>query len=78
VRFNADGFPGDWHLAVERIVSGDTEVASVIQATYEDGSQQPGLCFFEFGPDGLIARIADYWPEPAEPSANRAALTERY
>ena len=46
--------------------------------TYEDGSQQQGLCFFGFGPDGLITRIADYWPEPCEPPASRSALTERY
>jgi ketosteroid isomerase-like protein len=78
VRFNADGFPGDWHLAVERIVSGDRDAASVIQMTYEDGHQQQGLCFFDVGPDGLITRIADYWPDPHEPPANRAALTERY
>jgi hypothetical protein len=78
LRFNAEGFPGDWHLVVERIVSGDTDAASVIQMTYEDGSQQQGLCFFGFGPDGLITRIADYWPEPYEPPAGRSSLTERY
>jgi hypothetical protein len=30
------------------------------------------------GPDGLITRITDYWPERYELPANRAALTERY
>ena len=45
--------------------------------TDADGSQQ-GLCFFDFGPDGLITRIADYWPDPYEPPASRAGLTERY
>jgi hypothetical protein len=78
LRFNAEGFPGPWHLAVQRIVSGDTDTASVIQFTDEDGSQQQGLCFFDFGPDGLISRITDYWPEPYEPSANRVGLAERY
>ena len=77
LRFNADGFPGDWHIAVERIVSGERDAASVIRFTDADGSQQ-GLCFFDFGPDGLITRIADYWPEPYEPPASRAGLTERY
>jgi hypothetical protein len=78
VRFNADGFPGDWHLAVERIVSGEQDAVSIIRFTYENGEQQQGLCFFDFGPDGLITRITDYWPELYEPPANRAALTERY
>ena len=77
LRFNAEGFPGDWHLAVERIVSGDTDAASVIRFT-ADGESQQGLCFFDFGPDGLITRITDYWPDPYEPPANRSALTERY
>ncbi len=78
LRFNAEGFPGDWHLAVERIISGDAGAASVIQMTAADGRQQPGLCFFDFGPDGLITRITDYWPDPYEPPASRAGLIERY
>jgi hypothetical protein len=77
LRFNAEGFPGDWHIAVERIVGGERDAASVIRFTEADGSQQ-GLCFFDFGADGLITRITDYWPDPYEPPANRAALTERY
>ena len=77
VRFNAEGFPGAWHLVVERIVGGEQDAASVIRFTTADGSQ-PGLCFFDFGPDGLITRITDYWPEPYEPPANRAGLTERF
>src|ERR1035438_10620528 len=31
IRFNSEGFPGDWHLAVERIVSQDRAVVSMIQ-----------------------------------------------
>ncbi len=78
VRFNADGFPGHWHLAVERIVSGEQDAASVIRFTGTDGSSQQGLCFFDFGEDGLITRITDYWPDPYEPPANRTGLAERY
>jgi ketosteroid isomerase-like protein len=77
LRFNAEGFPGDWHVAVERIVGGDQDAASVIQFTGADGSQ-PGLTFFGFGADGLIKAITDYWPDPYEPPAGRAGLTERY
>ena len=31
VRFNAEGFPGDWHLAVERIIGKGRHAASWIQ-----------------------------------------------
>ena len=77
VRFCAEGFPGRWHIALERIVSGEQDAASVVQFTTPDESQ-PGLSFFDLGPDGLISRITDYWPDPYEPPANRAGLTERY
>lgn len=77
VRFNAEGFPGDWHIAVERIVSGDRDAVSVIRFTDADGSQQ-AVTLFDFAADGLITRITEYWPDPYEPPANRAALTERY
>jgi hypothetical protein len=63
---------------VERIVSGEQEAVSITRFTYEDGDQQQGLCFFDFGPDGLITRITDYWPDPYEPPANRSGLAERY
>jgi hypothetical protein len=77
LRFNAQGSPGDWHVAVDRIVAGDQDAASVIRFTGADGTQ-PGLTFFDFGEDGLITRITDYWPDPYEPPASRAGLTERY
>jgi hypothetical protein len=28
--------------------------------------------------DGLIATVTDFWPEPYEPPASRAHLTERW
>jgi predicted ester cyclase len=76
-RFNAEGFPGDWHLAVERIVGEGRQAASWIRFTDADGSQS-GLCFFELDGDGLIERITDFWPEPYQPPANRAGLAARY
>ena len=53
---------------------------SVIQASIRRHAEgtQPGLCFFDLGADDLITRITDFWPEPYEPPANRANLTERY
>ena len=31
LQFNAEGFPGDWHLAVQRIVSHDRTAVSMIE-----------------------------------------------
>lgn len=77
VRFNADGFPGDWHVEVERITGDERDAASVVRFSAA-GETQPGVCFFDLGADGLIIRITDFWPDPYEPPANRAGLTERY
>ncbi len=77
VRFNAEGFPGDWHIEVERITGGEQDAASLIRFS-AGGESQPGVCFFDLGADGLISRITDFWPDPYEPPANRAGLTERY
>ncbi len=77
VRFNRDGFPGDWHLVVERIVAGERDAASLLHFT-DEGGTQAGVCFFELDDAGLIARIKDFWPEPYEPPAGRAHLVERY
>jgi hypothetical protein len=41
VRFNADGFPGDWHVEVERITGGGRDAASVIRFSVA-GETQPG------------------------------------
>ena len=78
VRFNTDGFPGDWHLRVIRIVAEGRHAASWIDFTGEDQQTQPGLCFFELDADGLIVRISDFWPDPYDLPASRAHLVERY
>ena len=72
-RFNAEGFPGDWHLAVQRIVSQDRTAVSMIEFS-EAGAGQPGLCFFDLDEACPIARITDFWPDPYEPPAGRAHL----
>jgi hypothetical protein len=78
MRFNREGFPGDWHLRIVKIVGGTRTAASWIEFTDSDGAAQPGLCFFEINPAGAISRISDFWPEPYEPPADRAHLVERY
>ena len=75
LRFNAEGFPGDWHLSVQRIVADEDAAASWIRMT-DAGETYPGLTFFGIA-DGLIVSITDFWPEAYEPSASRAHLTER-
>jgi ketosteroid isomerase-like protein len=77
IRFCAEGFPGEWHIAVERAVGQDRRAASWIRFSGADGVE-PGLTFFELADDGRISRITDFWPEPYEPPANRAHLVERY
>jgi ketosteroid isomerase-like protein len=77
LRFNAEGFPGDWHLEVQRIVGDGQHAASWIQMS-EGDERYPGLCFFDLDSDGLITRITDFWPTPYELPASRAHLVERY
>jgi hypothetical protein len=75
LRFNAEGFTGDWHLAVERIVADEVTAASWIQMT-DAGETYPGLTFFEVA-DGLIVSVTDFWPQAYEPPASREHLIER-
>jgi hypothetical protein len=78
VRFNVEGFPGDWRLVIIQIIGEGLHASSWIEFTNADGSIQPGLCFFELQDDGKIVRITDFWPDPYELPANRAHLVERY
>jgi len=77
IRFNVEGFAYDWHIAVQQIVGEGQRAASWIEFTGQEGTQ-PGLCFFDLGDDGKIARITDFWPDPYELPASRAHLVERY
>jgi predicted ester cyclase len=77
VRFNSQGFPGDWHLTVERIVGEGRHAASWLEFRDAD-DRYPGVCFFELDEDGRITRITDFWPAPAELPDSRAHLVERY
>jgi ketosteroid isomerase-like protein len=77
VRFNAEGFTGNWHLKAERIVGEGRHAASWIEFS-DAGDHYPGLCFFDLDEDGRIARITDFWPTAAELPASRAHLVERY
>jgi ketosteroid isomerase-like protein len=78
VRFNVEGFPGNWHLNVVRIIGEHRSAASWIDFTNADGTSQPGLCFFELNDENRIARITDFWPDPYDLPAQRAHLVERF
>jgi SnoaL-like domain len=77
IRFNSEGFPGPWHLTVQRIVAERRCAASWIQMSGSEGTY-PGLCFFDIDHEGQIAKVTDFWPEPCELPAARAHLVERY
>jgi len=78
LRFNVEGFPGDWHLRIIRIVGQDRHAASWIDFTNADGTNQPGICFFELNDQDKITRITDFWPDPYELPAQRRHLVETY
>lgn len=76
VRFN-QGYPGDWHLTIDRIVVDDRGAASWTTFTVE-GESMTGIAFFTFNSRGAIDTVQDVWPESYEPPAGRAHLTERF
>ncbi|HZQ64082.1 MAG TPA: nuclear transport factor 2 family protein [Gaiellaceae bacterium] len=43
VRFNIEGFPGEWHIAVKRIVAEGQYAASWIELTGAEGTARPLL-----------------------------------
>jgi predicted ester cyclase len=76
VRFNQE-FPGDWALTIIRLVATGAHVATWTSFTV-DGTEAPGLCFFDLDSAGRIAHITDFWPERYEPPTWRKHLVERY
>lgn len=77
LRFNAEGFPSGWHVEVKRIVAAGASAASWVELT-DAGGTMTGVCFFDFGEDGKIRAITDFWPTGTELPASRAHLVERY
>jgi hypothetical protein len=77
VRFFRE-FPGDWHLAVRRVIADQEDAGVSVVDFVIDGETMTGITFFTFGPDGLVTRLEDVWPEPYERPAARAHLTERF
>lgn len=74
-RMNAE-YPtqGSWRFRINRLVAGGDEVVTQVSVT--DGAQRAEpVSFFEVH-SGKITRLVEYWPEPYEPPASRAHLTE--
>jgi hypothetical protein len=76
LRFNI-GYPGDWHLAVRRVVA-DGRFAALWLDTRLDEERQDACVWLEVGETGLVTRVVDYWPDTYEPPAGREHLVERY
>jgi ketosteroid isomerase-like protein len=76
VQFNVE-YPGDWHVAIERVVAQGTEAVSWTTFAVA-GADEPGLCFFRLDGSGRIAHITDFWPQPYEPPPGREHLVERW
>jgi ketosteroid isomerase-like protein len=70
-------YPGDWHLAVARVVATDSEVAVVVDTRLGEEPAQ-NLALFEVNADGLITAMTDYWPESYDRPAGRSHLSDLY
>jgi hypothetical protein len=78
LRFNAE-YPGDWHLAVRRIVADGESAALLLDVQVDAPDQRQDACvWLDVSDQGLITRIVDYWPEPYDPPPGREHLVERY
>lgn len=74
LEFNRD-YPGDWHLAVREVLADGDRVVSRLAFTV-GGETQDAISFFGFAPDGRIATVLDYWPEPYQAPTGREHLTD--
>lgn len=76
LRFNMD-YPGEWHLAVRRVVADGRHAALWLTVRVGDDDQD-ACVWIEVGDDGRITRVTDYWPETYDPPPGREHLVERW
>ena len=69
-------YPGRWHIALRRLVATADRAATEVVMTSGD-EILTAVSFFEVH-NGKIMRETDYWPEPYDAPAWRAAWVERY
>jgi len=82
LQFNRE-YPGDWHVVVERAVGdgedgGEGGHAATWTRVAVGDDELAALTFLDTGPDGLVTRITEFWPEAYDPPAGREHLVERY
>lgn len=76
LQFNME-YPGDWHLAVHRVVADGRHAALWVDARVGD-EPQVACVWLELSEEGLIERATDFWPEFSDPMPGREHLTERW
>lgn len=70
-------YPGEWHL-MPKVVIGDADRAVVWFGWTLDASESgDAQVFLEFGDDGLITSVTDFWPEPYDPPPRPEGLVDR-
>jgi ketosteroid isomerase-like protein len=67
-------YPGRWRIALRRLIASGDHVATEVVMTSGD-QILTAVSFFEVH-DGKIMRESDYWPEPYDAPAWRAAWVE--
>ncbi len=77
LRFCAE-FPGDWHLAVDRVVVDPaTGEAAIVVRALQDDEELANLAFLRFDDFGRLVSLVDWWPEPYDPPPGRPPVVER-
>jgi len=76
LQFNIE-YPGDWHLAVGRVVADGRQATLWVDARVGD-DLEVACVWLELSQDGRIKRITDFWPEPFKPLPGREHLVERW
>ena len=62
---------GAWRFTINRLVDGETEIASVT-----DGTQATQVISFFSVTNGKVDHFIEFWPEPYPEPTNRSCLTE--
>lgn len=69
-------YPGRWRIALRRLIASGGDVATEVVMTSGDEAIT-AVSFFQVRGE-KITRETDYWPEPYDAPAWRAAWVERY
>lgn len=75
LRFNRD-YPGEWHLTLDRTVTEGRQVVAWLTVTV-GADVVVNLAWITLDEAGLVHRIVDFWPEPADPLPGRPDYVER-